>query len=305
MANGPVGAHAGDPLGDGPFRRSHALAHAITVDGLRSGQFVRLRRDCYVRASAAGGRTTEIVAVLTVMPDDAAIHGLTAAEWYGLPAPRADAVHVIVPAGGVVPRRREGVVTHEGLGAADATFVDGVRVTTPERTFLDLSLVLPKAELVVVGDAMVANGLTTPQRLADAALQARRRRNVLRARTAARLIRGRVDSPQESRLRVALIDDDLPEPVVNPDITDGHGGWIGRPDLAYLELKIAIQYEGDVHRTNKRRWRADVGRDGVLVDHGWEVIRVTADDLRRPWLLCARIRRAIDRRQAELARPPR
>ncbi|MGH8826682.1 MAG: DUF559 domain-containing protein, partial [Jiangellaceae bacterium] len=58
--------------------------------------------------------------------------------------------------------------------------------------------------------------------------------------------------------------------------------------------------EGDVHRVDKRRWRLDVARDAMLVDNGWEVIRVTADDLRRPWLLCQRIRRAMDRQRVRL-----
>ncbi len=78
---------------------------------------------------------------------------------------------------------------------------------------------------------------------------------------------------------------------------DDHGGWIGRPDLAYQDVKVALQYEGDVHRTNAKRWRADIARDEVLREHGWEVVRVTADDLRRPAKLCTRIGHAIERQR--------
>lgn len=291
---------AGAGLPDSPFRLRDAEACGLARDDLRSSKFTHLRRGVYACREYGTDRRSEVTAWIAAMPDDAALYGVTAAEWYRLPVVHEANVHVIVPAGGTVPRRRRGIVTHEGLGAADATVVGGLRVTTPERTWLDLSLTLQPTDLVAVGDAMVRKGLTTPERLVEASVAARRRRNIVTARAAARLVRGRVDSPPETKLRLALIAGGLPEPVVNPDLADDLGGWIGRPDLAYLDVKIAIQYEGDVHRTDKRRWRADIARDDVLVDHGWEVVRVTADDLRRPWLLCARVRRAMDRQGARL-----
>lgn len=38
-----------------------------------------------------------------------------------------------------------------------------------------------------------------------------------------------------------LVDGGLPCPEPNVDIYDEHGGCIGRPDLCYLLLKLAIQ----------------------------------------------------------------
>ena len=68
-------------------------------------------------------------------------------------------------------------------------------------------------------------------------------------------------------------------------------------------LKLAIQYEGDVHRATKKRWRADISRDEVLLDHGWDVIRVTGDDLRRPEALCHRIAVRLERQSRRLDLP--
>ncbi|RIQ23274.1 type IV toxin-antitoxin system AbiEi family antitoxin [Jiangella rhizosphaerae] len=236
-------------------------------------------------------------AVMLALPEEAALYGASAAAWYGLPVEAPADVQIIVPRG-TVPRRRPGLEPHEGLGSDDAIVHRGIRVTTPERTWLDLSVRLDDAELVVVGDAMVARGLTTPQRLVERADAARRRRGIVRARSLARLVRDRVDSPQETRLRLILTHHGgLPEPAVNPAVADDHGGWIGRPDLAYEDAKVAIQYEGDVHRTKAKRWRADIARDEVLRDHGWEVVRVTADDLIHRSRLCDRVRRAIDRQR--------
>ncbi len=264
---------------------------------LRRRGYVRLHRKVYADRALTVDTDGAVRAWLAALPADAALYGATAAAWYGLPVePPAD-VQVIVPPG-TVPRRRPGLEPHEGLGPDDATVHRGVRVTTPERTWLDLSLTLGDADLVAVGDAMVGRGLTTSRRLIEAADAARRRRGVMRARWLARQVRDRVDSPQETRLRLVLTNHGgLPQPAVNPDVGDDHGEWIGRPDLAYEDAKVAIQYEGDVHRTTKKRWRADISRDEVLRDHGWEVVRVTADDLRRPPQLCDRVRRAIDRQR--------
>src|SRR5699024_2060728 len=99
------------------------------------------------------------------------------------------------------------------------------------------------------------------------------------------------------RVRLILNDPDL---VVNPNIY-GEGGWIGRPDLAHLELKVAIQYEGDVHRQDKRRWRSDITRDEVMREHGWEVVRVSAEDLRFPDRLRGRVRAAMERQRRRAA----
>lgn len=70
---------------------------------------------------------------------------------------------------------------------------------------------------------------------------------------------------------------------------------VARVDLAYPELKIAIEYEGDGHRTDKRQWRRDIQRQRDLEDRGWTVIRLTELDLARPESVVARISRAIAR----------
>jgi hypothetical protein len=229
--------------------------------------------------------------------------GTTAAAWYQLPVQRDEAFHVIVPAGHIVPRRRTGLVPHEGLGEDDWCIRRGQRVTTPERTWLDLGSILDRTRLVIAGDAMVSGGLTTVDRLQAVSAAARRRRGVVRAREAASLVRLGVDSPPETIIRLIIVDGGLPCPEVGLDLYDDDGGWIGRPDLCYIVLKLAIQYEGDVHRTTKKRWRADISRDEVLLDHGWDVIRVTGDDLLHPAALCRRVAVRLERQSRRLDLP--
>ena len=85
----------------------------------------------------------------------------------------------------------------------------------------------------------------------------------------------------------------MPEPVVQHEVFDG-GRRIARIDLAYPELRIAIEYEGDGHRTDKEQWRRDIQRQRDLEDRGWIVIRLTQRDLHEGReSLITRIRRAI------------
>lgn len=48
------------------------------------------------------------------------------------------------------------------------------------------------------------------------------------------------------------------------------------PHLAYPDLRIAIEYEGDHHRTDRIQWSHDIERERWVCQEGWDYIRVTA-----------------------------
>jgi hypothetical protein len=106
-------------------------------------------------------------------------------------------------------------------------------------------------------------------------------------------LRPGVDSPPETRTRLVLVAAGLPEPLVNADVLDHTGAWLARPDLSWPRWRVAVEYEGDHHRTDRAQWRRDLGRDAVLQANGWLVLRVGADDLVRPDRLVARVRAAL------------
>ena len=105
-------------------------------------------------------------------------------------------------------------------------------------------------------------------------------------RRAAALVRDRVDSPPESRLRLCLVLAGLPEPVCNLDLGD-ETFFIATPDLAYLVHRLLLEYEGDHHRTDRAQWQKDIKRERQLRKAGYEVLRVTAETLRHPRELVA------------------
>jgi hypothetical protein len=240
-----------------------------------------------------------------ILPADAALYGKSAAELYDLPAPRAEDVHIIVPAGGTVPIRRSGLATHEGLPPDGWRYWEGLKVSTPLQVFMQLATDLGRDDLVILGDTMVRQGFTTPEELRAVTSSTRRRRGILSARAAAALVQYGVDSPPETRVRLILIDGGLPCPETGVDIIDEYGGWIGRPDLSYLKYRLGVQYEGDIHRTNQKRWRADIVRDERMLDAGWDIVRATGDDLRpvRHAELCHRVWLRMARQAERLGLP--
>jgi hypothetical protein len=159
------------------------------------------------------------------------------------------------------------------------TFRGGLRLTTPEQTFVDLAADLDLVELVVLGDRLVKRGVTTPERLTRMAERWQGYHRELACR-AARLVRDGVDSPPESRLRMLIVLAGLPEPTVNHIIRDPDTGtWLRRFELAYRDLLIAIEYEGRQHRDDDEIWAADIERREELDRDTWRIVQVISTGL--------------------------
>lgn len=117
-----------------------------------------------------------------------------------------------------------------------------------------------------------------------------RRPGIHRLRSALELIREDSWSPRESRLRCLIVFAGLPEPLLNHDVYDLHGRFLGCVDLAYPHLKVAIEYHGVIHSESYAR---DVERIAALRAAGWTVIEVTNDLFHRSDELIRRIRAAL------------
>jgi hypothetical protein len=97
-------------------------------------------------------------------------------------------------------------------------------------------------------------------------------------------------SPRETRARLLLIDAGLPDPRLNVDVYDAHGGFIACVDLAYPEFKVAIEYQGQLHGEQYAR---DIERIERLRADGWIVIQVTSHNLRYPNVVARRTYEAL------------
>ncbi|UVI35881.1 hypothetical protein [Brevibacterium spongiae] len=106
-------------------------------------------------------------------------------------------------------------------------------------------------------------------------------RNRRRVGEALALIRPDVDSPRETELRLWIMSVGLPEPEIHPQICCEQLKATIRPDLGYPAARLAIEYESDFHRTDRRQWDIDIERENALAHEGWTLIRVTSRTDRR------------------------
>ncbi|PZF79147.1 endonuclease domain-containing protein [Jiangella anatolica] len=285
-----------EPFCSRPFRVRDATSAGLAVDLLDGPRFRRPFRGVRVPASLPESFVTTCRAARLALPRDAAFSHETAALLCDLPVPAFDGdLDVIVPPGAVVPQVA-GMDGHTGLDPATVVEVHGLPVVRPERTFVHVAATWRRSDLVVLGDAILRRW-STSDHLHDEVAGLPRHRGIVRAREALRLIRLGVDSPMETRVRLLIVDAGLPCPEIGVNVVDRTGAWLARPDLSYPRLRIAIEYDGDHHRTDQRQWRRDRFRDEHLRDAGWVVIPLTADDVHRhPGRTVERIRRHFDLR---------
>lgn len=146
-------------------------------------------------------------------------------------------------------------------------------------TFLAVAPDLTLTELVKVGDAAVGKWHGPPQMSLDDLRRLVSQRPRLRGRRrvceAIDLIRAGVDSPRETDLRLWAMAVGLPEPTVHPKVETGWPRGEVEPDLGYESARLALEYEGDHHRSSPEQWTRDIERDEAMRDAGWTVLKVT------------------------------
>lgn len=269
-----------------------AEAAGVPARRLRNGGFVRLSRDAYVVAETTVTLQVRCRAALLSMPPGSVLSHWTALALLGLADPAAQTtLHVTPPPGASIPRHQAGIRVHQRVLPDEPFEVDGLPVSGAARTMVDMAPLVGADRLVVIGDQLVRRAGGLDALVAQMGREAGQR-HVIKAREAVARVREGVDSPPETLLRLAIVRYGLPEPEVDVPIYDRAGTWLGRSELAYRRLMILIQYEGDVHRTTRRRWRQDIARDESYLAEGWRTLRATADDIHRPTPFCVRLEQA-------------
>lgn len=282
-------------LSQTPFRALDADRLGVPPSRLRAND---LYRDVHgVRSAAALASTSEVCKLFSErMPAAAFISHATAAKLHGIPLPyqlkQDTRIHISLPAPGRAPHA-DGVVGHMlQIESHELTAHDGLTVTTPVRTWLDLGRMLRLHDLVAAGDHLIhwrlphATSLDLAAAL-ESRLDRRGRRGLIEAMG---LLNDRAESPPESILRVIVVQAGLPDPRINHEVSDRFGEFVARTDFIFDEMKVVLEYQGDYHRTTKGQWRADMTRRSKLEALGWKVMELNADDLRDPIELVQRIR---------------
>lgn len=185
------------------------------------------------------------------------------------------------------------VARNQRVEPDEVTRIAGLPVTTLARTAYDLARQLPREKAVARLDALMR---ATPFDIEDVLLltkQHPRARGLGRLRTALPLVDPGAASPKETWLRLLLIDAGVPAPETQIPVNDN---WrtVGVLDMGWERYQVAAEYDGDYHRTDRRRYARDQWRSRKLEELGWIVVRVIAED--EPQEVVQRVRDALLRR---------
>jgi hypothetical protein len=183
--------------------------------------------------------------------------------------------------------------------------VDGLQVTDPVRTALDLARSFPLEAAVVALDAALHLGALSHEllrgRLFDIA-------GTPGSRTAARAVTaadGRSESVGESRSRVILYRWKLPPSDLQFEIRSPSGVLVARSDFVWEADRLVGEFDGRIKYGRLLRPGQDAGdavrdekrREDAVRDENWGVVRWVWADLEVPHRFAARVRRGLERRR--------
>ncbi|MGY1667561.1 endonuclease domain-containing protein [Geodermatophilus sp. SYSU D00696] len=274
------------------FRGSSVVsAGLLTENELWGPAWRRAFRDVYACTTVDLTHQLRARAAAVLLVPGAVVSGRSAAVLWDLRlAGATEDVELTVPPDRSRVRLPGIRVRRAALSGDQVTRRSGVAVTTAAATAVAVAASGPLDEAVVLLDRFVA------QRLVDldavrAAAAAATGRGCRQVRTAATLADGLAGSPQETRLRLLLHRSGLPLPVAQFTVRDDRG-FVARVDFAWPGHRLAVEYDGLWHG-DPAQFVADRRRLNRLTEAGWRVLFVTAEDLRCPARLVARIAEAL------------
>jgi hypothetical protein len=257
---------------------------------VRRGEWVSTQHGVLVPAGE-GPYLRDVAARLMGLERRAVISHASAALLHGLP-------YVDVPAAPTLTvergHRGEPGIYVARLEAVDVTQHEGIPVTTPSRSLVDVMREAPgRGAAQALADGAVRAGLV----LADVDGALRRARGwpgVRQAREAWQHADARPESPHESRCRVWFRDGDLPEPELQ--VVLGDETRTVRVDFLFREQRTVVEADGRVKYTDPAALWEEKLREDWLRDQGFEVVRaIWADHRDGGKDLVRRILRAFDR----------
>jgi hypothetical protein len=287
--------------------RCQGLSPSQIDRAVRRGSLVATQRGVLIPARAVAAYDVRCRAALSTQRDDAVVWRRSAAALHDLPYVPPEwsgskaAVEVAAQRDDLTHSARRGMQRRIcRLDGVDVTLIDGMRVTSVARTLADLSRDHPRALMVGLMDAAVRDGRCSIEDLSAVLPRLFGLRGVVRARGAISLVRAGVDSPGESRARLAVVDADLPEPDLRLELWDD-SVLIARGDLGYRRWLIWLEYDGFAVHVEQRNFRNDRHRDRWLVRRGWEVMRLSDLDIRQPERFTGHLRQSLQAAPARIA----
>lgn len=236
------------------------------------GRLVRVRRGVFVDAAAwaalvpAERSRLMVAAALDRAGAELVASHRSAAALLGIPSvrPPIELVDVLID-------QRTGSRTEHGFRKhgvadtrADVWHGNGLLVTSPARTVVDLALTEPFPDAVVAGDWALANGIGRDDLFA--ALEASEvRRGAVRARRVLEFADGRAGSPGESLSRALIHQLGFVAPDLQVPFFDT-AGFIGAVDFYWADCDLIGEFDGRIKYVDRELLRGRRPEDVVVAE---------------------------------------
>lgn len=223
-----------------------------TQRAARARSLTRVRRGAYVDARAwANAKPSErhrllVVSTVASMRTPPVLSHESAAALLGIPFVGAEPEKVHVAAGRAGGGRSSpGIQRHVVRPEPDITMVDGIAVTSPARTVVDLARSRSFVSGLVAVDHALRVGLVTRAGLETVLDAVAGQPGARRARAAIERADPRAESPGESVSRAQMYLLGVPIPELQRDFYDDDG-FIGRSDFWWVEERQIGEFDGRV-----------------------------------------------------------
>lgn len=243
----------------------------------------------YVRADVPDSVDLRVAAAALVTSPRCVLCDRTAAWLWGVDTFEHHELDLVPPLDAFVLPGHHRVERREFRGGertfrpSDLTSLDGVRLTTPLRTAMDLACRRGRYSALAAVDALMRRHHLSRTELQGQLPRYRGRRGVVQCREVVALADPRSESPGESFTRLAILDAGLPAPELQHWVYDA-GRPVFRLDIAYPRSKVAVEYDGREFHDSPERRAADRARRAWLRSHGWTVIVVDRHGFKGPGL---------------------
>lgn len=263
--------------------RRAGLTNRQIAHRIECGRWLRLHRHVVAIAGSPNSWRRDAVAAVLASPGAGTSH-TTAGRIHRftyLPPPKGH-IHILRPHSH--NHRLDGVVIHQTrlLPAEHLTVVDGIAVTTPERTTIDLAAMLGAARFGRLVDDQLAAGRIDLLALEQAfAVLARRGRPGIQL--VAKVIGERQGnyvppaSELEARFATLCASAGLPEPVRQLRLpwAPDDGDRSGRVDVGFEPQRVIVELDSWRHHSSMAAFEQDRRRDQLATAAGWRPLRFT------------------------------
>jgi very-short-patch-repair endonuclease len=274
-----VGRKGCDPLISALAARQHGavaarqlwaagVSRAEVRQRVSTGWLTRRYRGVYLVGPLRSECTEPMAAVLALPTGGLLSHYPAAVRWVLRPA-RREPMHVTVTAGDARGPAEIEVHRVTDLHPTDRTTRDGIPVTSPARTLLDLATQVSAKDLARAADEARVHRLVTDHSLNEQFQRYPHHRGTAALRNAIQTEPALTRSEAERRFLELVRAAGLPEPETN--------ARVGRYEVDFLwrDQRLIVEVDGYAFHSSRSSFEQDRHRDAELTAGGFRVMRQT------------------------------